>query len=316
MRRAFLLVVVISSVFVSCTPELDTSGTSCLGLESTAPGGFTTESYGEFRYYSPCFNPLDSNQFVYVRETTASGVFELIKHTISANNDSILTVCTNDIAPKWGKKGLILYGMGATVNMIDDETGEITPAFPDTYIHTNPDWDAKGEKIISHYNNGGIEGTMISDMDGIVLHTSTDMNYYNGGWYPNKDKIAFPYGSGDDYGLVWTDSTLSDTTHYHTIKLYSDLDLVSSIVWYKNQQDMLWVTDRTVNVTNINNGNTRRLLENCEEAKYLVPSISGSGKQFLFQKEIKSKVSETELFVEDKIVLMNLDGSGETDILF
>ena len=92
-------------------------------------------------------------------------------------------------------------------------------------------------------------------------------------------------------------------------------DLLMGIEWLPDNQNVLWATKNTVSMTNVASGFTTQLISNCDSKHYIFPSISPDGSKILFERVNQSKVSEVELFIENKIVLMNIDGTDEVTIL-
>ncbi len=315
-RIVFLLAAF--SILSACNKNiLDAISSNCEDLVSSDPGGFVTESYLDYRYFYPCYNPGDSSMFSCIRMTTADSTYELYIYNTATGVGTVMATCTMDIAPRWGKRGWLLYSDGTAVHRINEEGDKDFLAFSDSYVHTDIDWDRTGEFLISHYNTGTEEGTMLSDLDGIIHQQTTDVVYSGGSYYPCKTRFAYSYATDNLINIAYFDTTdMSTPTTFTSFKNLGEESVINSIVWFKNQQDMVWTNGTSVGVSNINNGNTRIFMDNCNAKTYMHPSISGGGDKFLFETRVATKISETELLIENRIVEMNLDGTGEVDVLF
>ncbi|MEX1001644.1 MAG: hypothetical protein WDZ35_05975 [Crocinitomicaceae bacterium] len=104
------------------------------------------------QYLAPCFNPNNSNEFVYLRTGTAS-VAELIKYDLLSHTEMVLCNSVNiSTPPQWGRQGWITFSTTQKKVWKVYEDGsqltQLTQGISDSY----PCFNYNGNKIF--YNRG------------------------------------------------------------------------------------------------------------------------------------------------------------------
>lgn len=127
------------------TTEVD-SGIICEDFPVSPEIGFVYTSTGP-QYKAPCFNPNNSNEFVFIR-TGISGT-ELVKYDIIQGVESVLTSSASIITqPQWGSQGWIIFNVfGNTIWKIH-ESGSGLEQIVD-FPSLRPCFDNTGGNFIS-----------------------------------------------------------------------------------------------------------------------------------------------------------------------
>lgn len=105
-----------------------------------------------FQYKSPCFNPLNDNEFVYYYKDNESAVFQLLKYNLVTHQKTILV---NDVKihgqPKWSKKGWIAFTTQPSLYVehifIVKDSGDSLNQITSSISNLNPYWSDNGHRL-------------------------------------------------------------------------------------------------------------------------------------------------------------------------
>lgn len=149
----FLLIVALATACQKDKPlpcnSGDSENISCEDFPNLMSSWF--EEY-RFQYKSPCFNPLNSSEFVYYYKDNESGIFQIQKYNILTHQKTILV---NDVKIhgqlKWSKKGWIAFTYQPSLYVeqifIVKDNGDSLKQVTSTNYNLNPYWNDNGDKL-------------------------------------------------------------------------------------------------------------------------------------------------------------------------
>lgn len=254
----------------------------------------------EFR---PCFNPNNSNEFVFIKERNRA--FSLVKYEIAQSKETILL---ENIAAErlvWGKNNIIVFtnGLSTKIFMFNIETKELTLVGKDDFRYSEPQW--KNDSIIAvimtpmdaitpraYYGEYNIytkkEDTTRIDFGRFSINSNSELCY---GVYPN-----LKYKQGNNISDLCAAPSL----------LFSIWHPNNDDVYYCNNPSLFKVNKHTKKVIQIKNG--------CSSKSYGGFSISPDGKKIITERKRVWNEESDPLPVPNhdaSLWIMNIDGSDE-----
>jgi hypothetical protein len=270
--------------------------------------------------YSPCFNPNNGNEFVYVDEDREAKTSMLIKYNLLSQQQVILLSKGSVVGqPKWGKNGWIVFSNGTNIFKVRDN-GDSLAQLTLEGINQNP--EIFENNILFEYSGGlpGTAGIKIMDMDGnnrnnVTVNGTLRKNVVNG-----LGEIAGSLGS---YRLATYHLTTkkqetflaNDTGYYQRI--------ISDKCWHPNNTDIYFIAvpigenDTTRLGINKINKHTQQetLIKNvCATRAYYYVSISPDGTKLLVERENVTLVENYTRLIGSDIYIMDIDGRNERKV--
>ncbi len=276
--------------------------------------GFDTMpySYGEPMIYAdslniqfPYFNPNNPNEIIYYLGYRR----ELIKYNIANKTKQILYKGQLFNRAKWSRKGwMLIPADDGQIWKIKDDGTQLTQLTFGSMGHLYPEWNMEGTKFGCWAVTKGNSYTIIYDEFGAAIDSLKSP--LTGCWQGRDTNILLGAG-GSAIG-------------------YTDIRQDSFILLFRwppsNQNefhDSYWMQDGINAIVVANNGiysfNTQTkkltfLKQFCPHDYYYSLSISYQSNKILLQKSTWYFVGNNRVFIKTKLVLMNPDGSGETEI--
>lgn len=254
------------------------------------------------QYTRPCFNPNNSDEFVYVKKNHDNYPFkiQLIKHAISTGQEQVLCdgiAIVND-QPQWGKQGWIIFSVGTAPPLViwkirEDGTGlaQVTPSNLNCFA---PRFNVTGDKFIHGGEAIKYPYLCIYDLNGNIVD-SVRYNYdtiATGFMCPFNDNFKNGY-------YTYGDLTTSSPQVMGIGKLQNDLGIErlnvinfpngggevlsmcqnNQAVFYVQYWLGLYRLDKATHQTTL-------VMQNCQ-SKYIAPdglSMSPNGQNILYER--------------------------------
>ena len=274
---------------------------------STSPLGFQY-SYPQYLYREPVFNPQNSDEIIYVREDKLNqSSTELRKRRISSGTDVPLVSDVWGI-PDWHTNGWIL--LRRTDNQIwkIKSDGDSLTQLTFAGINIGPRWNSTGDKFV--YASGN--QTIVASSVGTPIDTISDFFMYYGDWSPDDTKLCSVVNTHNGEGLGSYDLTSGVTSIVATVP---EGEFIGQAGW-QSSQTIYWVTRKGFYKTDISTLVTIRIRPSCDSRYWWSFQFSGDGQKMIWERA-DSRLSGSDLntiFQENKLFLLNVDGSGETPI--
>jgi hypothetical protein len=273
--------------------------------------------------YSPCFNPNNGNEFVYVDEDREAKTSMLIKYNLLSQQQVILLPKVGVVGqPKWGKNGWIVFSSGKNIYKVKDNGDSLTQL---TFEYANQYPDIFGDKILFTRSEGppGSSGIKIIDMQGNQIE---DIFYSTLGVGLTKNVIN---GLGEIAGTL--NNYKLGTYHLTTKKLETFLvndtgyfkRFVSDKCWHPNNTDVYFIAamiggnDTTrIGINKINKHTQQEtMVKNvCSVRAYRYVSISPDGTKLLVERENVTLVENYTRLIGSDIYIMDIDGRNERKV--
>ncbi|MBI3133653.1 MAG: hypothetical protein HYZ14_03160 [Bacteroidetes bacterium] len=302
------------------------------------PGfGYVFTSSGT-QYLSPCFNPNNNDEFVFLR-TGVSANAELVKYTISTKEESVL--CNSvpiATAPKWGKQGWIVF---STTNWkvwkIKDDGTQLTQLTFDVNDQF-PMFNFEGDRVIyarmKNYTNFELEANpdlyneykmMVIDLNGNFVDSVMAPHVVPGNYYQNWTTAAVDENNqfffvgefeGIYSGIYRVSSDLDNVTSSPVVSLYSSspIGLVTDIV-YANGNVYYTRFREALYKGSTSDGSRSKIKIGCRTRYYHHLSISNDGSKLLVQKVISTPLDEVNIDVQNEVWLLEIDGCGTEQVI-
>lgn len=146
-------------------------------------------------YAHPCFNPLNSDEFVYFRYEGEWVDAEMRIHNLVSHHDTLIYRGPLHAKPDWGAKDWILFSQyDNQVWKIRSDGSQLTQ-LTNEGISADASWDTTGERFISWTTGNGTALISIRDSEGQILDT-VYQGFKNGVWAPKATVLTGFYEPG------------------------------------------------------------------------------------------------------------------------
>jgi hypothetical protein len=285
-------------------------------------GGISTIRQKPVQNHSPCFNPNNSNEIIYVKED--NGKYQLVKFNTQSKVVSLLLDSTIIVGqPKWGKNGWIVFSkLDLNVYLIKDNGDslkQITWYFENNYpsflgddkiffsVSAETSLGASGNKIIDWFGNR-IDSLKAKDLGGTFGINDINTNQIIASSIcDNKSNCAIKYF---DIG----------TKNYNSVYEFesSGRNAITGIFWHPNNDDIFYSTYRE-GLFKVNK-NTKEVIKikcGCDSRSYRYLSISSDGSKIIVERvDATDYQNKTGSWTEEgKIFIMDIDGKNEKNVV-
>lgn len=268
----------------------------------------------------PCFNPLNANEFVYVKKE--NGIISLVKYDLVSKSETIIkkNIAVVD-QPKWGINGLMVFSSidlhlyliknnGDSLRRITNYGQNTDPSFllSDRIFYgvgaaTSP--GIAGNKIID-YNGKMIDSIRAIDIGGTL--GSNDINFFGeiATWKKESNNM-FSVGYFTKIPIDYKELLIFDYKKYMSITCF---------FWHPNGIDLFFSSPLGIYKINKSTKKVTQLRNACATRSYVNISISNDGQKILAERADAVNFNEVNNSwdVFTGIYLMNIDGSDEVKL--
>ncbi len=273
-------------------------------------------------YKSPCFNPVNSNEFIYFKQKEK----QLIKRNILSGYESILLkdVYING-EPSWNKNGWIVFaGLDLVVYKIKDN-GTGFQVVTNIFENSGPVFSSDGNTILSNVllgNNIEEVGHKFLTLDGKRID-SIQLNKIDNIMYPvawrNNNLIAggITLNASTQYGLGLFNLNTHKFQILHQEDYITAAPRIECVQWHPDGINIyyttLWNGFYKFNIKTMKN---EKIKNTCDSRTYTNFSISPDGTKIIAQRRDAVLIdSGYNILDYDYIVQMDIDGKNEKVIV-
>ncbi|MEX1001648.1 MAG: hypothetical protein WDZ35_05995 [Crocinitomicaceae bacterium] len=329
LRNSFLGFLVISAM-VGCrkdTPVVEEANetdsttvvNNCQDLPPESGIGYQYEKNGP-QYLAPCFNPNNSNEFVYLRTGTAS-VAELVKYDLLSNTETVLCNSINIISkPDWGRTGWIIFTTADfhVWKIFEDGSGLQQVTLEQAQ---KPIFDFEGERflVMSHEVQLSNDFRPIYDLFGNLVDSVKYVfnNIYTG--YPyyslnSSFNTCFQFYSDHDYpgnsriGIckIQEDSLIQELNSFIYDGDIGSLVCANNAIYYSEYWGSIYKIDLNTLITSI-------FKEGCQTQSDYVLSLSPDGNKMLVERMFFTLGENMIVDEQHEIWLIDLTDPGKEE---
>jgi hypothetical protein len=304
---------------------IDTACDTCQSCKNFPPEGELSYMFYStgVQYTSPCFNPLNPNEFVCVKNS-----INLIKYDISTQTETVLCNNLHIVSPpQWGKNGWIVFSVINNVIFKINENGtgllQLTQGG-----QTDPTFDNQGNSFIcmGSYPNLTSGYRPILDLNGLLIDSVkfTFNQTFTGNPYIPLD-VNF-----NKAFLFYADQSIIQNGSFRQGVCFYQNDTINEInEFYPNYPVLSMCSNSTnifisfnyddIKIVDISTGLTTTFIEGCQTKFYNWLSMSPFGDKMLVEKIINTPIvyENGEVAIESKheIWIIDVNSKVETKIL-
>jgi Tol biopolymer transport system component len=279
------------------------SSSSALGFQFSFPQSW---------YRTPCFNPSNNDQFIYVREDKQNpGITELHRRTISTAADVILLTGVMDI-PQWHANGWILLTRNDNLIWKIKANGDSLTQLTFDGMNLGARWSPAGDKFVYRKAVGSTSYAIIANAQGISLDTLAGFIPEYGDWSPDGTKLCSVVGAGSG-SIAYYDFSTGQAINVATVP---SGEFVLRAYWQRDSRTICWNTRKGVYKTDINTHSTIRMLNSCDSKLWWTFQFSGNGQKIIWERN-NSRLTGNDhntIYQEDFIYISNADGTAQEKI--
>jgi hypothetical protein len=265
------------------------------------------------QYKHPCFNPNNSDEFIYYYSNTSTHQYQLRKYNLESKENSLVLDDIRIIGkPAWGKNDWIIFNNHLVhIWKIKSNGDSLSPV---SIVNHNQfiNWDSSNNIVFVFTEKGGVPHNVVSkDFYSGICDTIYigDAGYLN---VSNDNSIAT---ANDHYNIeISSISNINNWTNLTNIEHGSGL-IIIAICWHPNSNSIYY--SRTLDglyYIDINEKVETKFKETCSSKIYECITISPDGKRIVVER-INSYYAEYGLFRDSKIYIMDIDGCNERELV-
>lgn len=327
-----LLIWYVSFLMFSCTHEAIVPNSDCIDFD--IPGISFGPDFAEtgLQYKAPCYNPNNSNEFIYIEELIDETAQLVIYNCVTKEKKVIVNDSVNDVSqPNWVRHSLVAYNSGLHVYVVNLAGADNTKVgngvkswFPE-WIH-----DDNVLTFVNFYssddNFNDAEGVNQATYNFISNTIDTFTIQYNddnigilglgASGIDNDYFTILRMGSYfDNLKLALINSTTHNVLNLVDISETMHMGDILCVQWHPNNHE-IYFTHWYGNMykVDIETGISTVVLESCDSKWYNRFSISPDGTKMLVEK-VNCVFNGLAIYMNSTIVEYNIDGSGEKVIL-
>jgi Tol biopolymer transport system component len=268
------------------------------------PGGVDVRSR-DSNYMAPCFNPGNSNEFIYV--LMLHELKQLRKRNLITKEDIFLADCRLLVSPpRWHKNGWIVFENGWQIFKIKENGDSLTNVTPDNESFS-PDWSPDGNKLIVSSRKDISNGKLyILNSNQEYTEISNTIGYTKCTWSSDENLIAYVHTRVMGF-LDLTTGNQTDLTEKTSIYGMS---------WFADAKNILWASEEGLFKTNIETQTRTTIKKGCFAKMYFRPALSADNSTMIVERQDKKKVDDYTIYQETNLYIMNADGSNERKLEF
>ncbi|MCX6187456.1 MAG: hypothetical protein NTU43_10750 [Bacteroidetes bacterium] len=285
---------------------------SCANFIKDTLGGIPREAFELFdERKAPCFNPLDANEFVFIKEQDSSRKSSLVKYNMFTHNETtLLENILIDGQPKWGNNGLITFINNYQICIIkaDGSGFKRLTSFP---YFEYPDW--KNDSIIAcKFTENLSYPNYYGELNIFTAKLDTLRNkYFNLGAFNRLHEKA--------YNKFWGDANIIyeniDSSVLLTNNSSDGKNEIVCISWHPNNQDIYF--SKVINgIFKINKKSNTEILikKGCNSRGYKLISMSPDGRKILVERVDATLENIKLIYLKSDIYIMDIDGRNEEKV--
>ena len=252
-------------------------------------------------YESPYFNPNNNNEFIYVRKDNVAGTKTVYKYNMITETNVFIYQGDMYDRPKWGSNNWILLNpTDANVWKIDSDGNNLTQ-LTNTGTYFYPQWNMSADKfVVSTSSQSNI--SYVFDESGTPLDTIDFEVDSQSSWQHNNYLITFLY----DFIKVIDVNSNSLVASYD---VQSGNVLWGSAIW-KGDSEVVWSQAQGLFSSNSSFTTVSNFLPSCSTQFYFRGSVNSDKTKIAWQRLDKSLIDEENVFLESRIILMDVDGTN------
>lgn len=266
-----------------------------------------------FQRHAPCFNPNNSDEFIYVKED--NNKYQLIKYNINSKIEIILLDNTVIVGqPKWGSNGWIVFTSNDyQVNLLKDDGLNFKKITSVGYF-LYPDW--YNDSILSvefSYNLGVPYFHCRINNIGQILDTIRNSSFTLGTVNKLNEEAYLEYRDNPNIIFKNANNNLFNLTSFN----FNGRNRIEGIYWHLNNNDVFFSTYREgLYKINKNTRNNSKIKCGCDSRSYRYLSISPDGKKIIVERvDATNFQNKTGSWTEEgKIFIMDIDGKNERNV--
>ena len=265
---------------------------------------------------SPCFNPNNMNEFVYVNKLDDRN-FQLVKYDIVSKQSLTLYKGTVLTKPSWGKNNIIVFTDSLFQLRIVKPDASLNKRLTNGNAFLYPIWK-NDSTIIAEYskdlNKPNLYCEYYLNKNKYYLDT---LNGYDSGYrnsdYNRKGQYIFMKYSSDSIFY------LRETTSIRKIliknsKIFGTVYSVVGVCWHPTEEVIYYtVYNDGLYKLDVNTLKATRIRNGCSTRTYGNLSISADGKKIIVER-IDAKPNNGGLLKDAGIYIMDIDGKNERKI--
>lgn len=308
--RYFIILSIVVCAILSCKKDEPLSSypcqknDKCKSIPDAPPFGWNYIYRGK-AFESPCFNPKNENEILFVDQSGLVTQQKLYAFNLISRN--FLLLCEGHFLsrPKWGLNDWIVFCFQDNniwkIKSNGDSLVQVTTS-GDFFF---PTWDYRSIRIIANLST--IQKAVFLTPEGEIIDTLKKFSY-GGGFFSFVNDSIIVTSSYQGLGIYNLNSDVISILHTAEISSYSG-------IYVSCDSTVTWIDESGMYVSSISTPlKTKKIFSSCNSQMYLSPTLSADCKRICWEKITKKALNKNDLQIEYKLVFTNLEGICEEEL--
>jgi hypothetical protein len=265
-------------------------------------------------YNTPVFNPSNSNEILFVKGVTSSGISTIVKRNL-INNSEVNIVNSVMDKPDWSIKDWIIFNHGDNkISKIKSNGDSLQLLTLDNSQEFNPIWKPNGSQYVYATQTFSSSLNIIAQANGQHLDTVSYFSFYLQDWFLDGSNII---GLSLDHLNVLsynTNSKLTTTITNNTLDAHStNLIYIRGCSLTPDFKFVIWSNNSGIYKTNINTKETIKIKAACDSKYYPSISVSPDGQKIIAARVDQNFEHDT-IFIKTGLSLIEINSGKEIKI--
>lgn len=315
MKKLHIIILTLGIIFLNTACNKNNVCPTCLGCKSLPEiEGFSVGysiSEGEHQYKSPCFNPNNSNQFVFIFKDNPNRTTQLCTYDMSTQEKKVLTESDHFILqPKWSSRDWIAFNVGHQIWRIKSN-GDSLVAVTESESSLYPVWSADGKQLLFEQSkNAGVPYNIIRyNLATLQADTFKDQTFELASCSKGNSLVIVNSANFKKSSVDKMDKweLIGDDT-------FNGGNRIKGVDWGKDEST-IFITRLSKGLLryNLSNSNEKQLKCACDTRRFGFVSVSPDGDKLIFE-QYDSFLKDKELdIIEENCSIHIIDVSGRHD---
>ena len=301
MKNTRFILLFIPIVLLSC--HKNDQDPPCKPLETLPNYVEWQYEFKDKRYGDVSVNPVNPSELLIYAEVDTSLEVGLFKYNLETKEKTIIYRGNIIFRPKWSVKDWILFLAADGYLKKVKSNGDSLTFLAQGGLYS-PEWNNTGTKFACQSAAGPNTQIYFFDESGVLLNSVTN-GLNNPCWQNVNDSLMLNMSGVISYMNVYTNEVNF---------VYEGLYGILGGAWWADERNIVWAYQEGIFMTNIDSKETTTIRTTCDSRFYRSLCYSPVSGKLLFIRTILKSNKKYHLCSDQKIVMMNLDGSCEEEV--
>lgn len=312
MKKLLFIVTVLSTtpLFISCKKEIKIvepieENCDCETIYPIPGDSYGYEHVHDTSYYlNPVFNPNNSNEIAFIDTDFYNYGMKIYRYNLITKQKQLVFSGLFQKTLNWTSNDWIIFQQNDFKLYKIKSNGDSLTQINHAYNYFHPAISKDGSKMVV-LRVGTAGKSYLIDMDGNEIDSLENWVHNTGNW--NSSNLFAGISSHNRLKII-----NPETNELHFNKLYPST--IQDFVWL-NEYEGIYSTTKGLYKLNYLTKTEQKIKCGCNSRTYRSGSLNSDGTKLVYTRSVLKHLEPTILLEDLQIVIMNIDGSDEEEII-